>query len=110
MNWIEALSSCSWMVLRSVDRSVLFYQNNHITLLHETKYFQDKFNLSQYDDINKGVITVDDTTVKNAKEAIDYLASKGLISNADYWKEKVSEAMPVWAYMIVEARKAGMKV
>ncbi len=70
------------------------------------------FSLFDYDALpeKKEVIKLDANTQKSAKEAIDYLAKKGMITNADYWKERVEEAMPVWAYMIVEARKAGMKV
>lgn len=70
------------------------------------------FSLFQYDKVLevKEVITLDANTQKSAKEAIDYLAKKGMITNADYWKERIEQSMPVWAYMIVEARKAGMKV
>jgi N-acetylmuramoyl-L-alanine amidase len=55
----------------------------------------------------KEVPKLDDATKQNAYQAIDYLASKGLLNSPDYWKAQVEQAMPVWAYMIIEARKAG---
>lgn len=48
---------------------------------------------------------LDATTIEEAKKAIDKLAQAGLITSPDYWKARVEEGLPVWAYMIMESRK-----
>lgn len=53
------------------------------------------------------VMKLDAKTVESAKQAIDELAKAGLISSPEYWKARVEEDLPVWAYMIIEARKIG---
>lgn len=58
----------------------------------------------------KEVPKLDEATKQAALKSIDYLASKGMINSPEYWKAKIEEALPVWAYMIVEARKAGLQI
>jgi peptidoglycan L-alanyl-D-glutamate endopeptidase CwlK len=48
---------------------------------------------------------LDEKTKQEAIKAIDELAKAGLITSPDYWKGRLEEEMPVWAYMIIEARK-----
>lgn len=52
----------------------------------------------------KTVTTPPATDVPDWKfQGIDYLASKGLVSSPDEWKEKINEPMPVWAVFTVLA-------
>jgi N-acetylmuramoyl-L-alanine amidase len=53
----------------------------------------------------KEMVKVDAKTIQEAKKAIDELSKAGLLTSPDYWKERVEENIPVWAYMIIEARK-----
>lgn len=56
------------------------------------------------------VSQMDEKLKLSAIKAVDHLVEKGLINSPDYWKQKLEESMPVWAYMIIEARKNGLKV
>lgn len=58
----------------------------------------------------KEELKVDPKTKEAAIKSIDYLAKKGMLNNPEDWKKKVEEALPVWAYMIMEARKDGLDV
>jgi N-acetylmuramoyl-L-alanine amidase len=53
----------------------------------------------------KEVRKLDAETVEKAKKAIDELAQAGLLESPEYWKARIEENLPVWAYMIVESRK-----
>lgn len=53
----------------------------------------------------KEVPKLNEDTKKAACVAIDKLAAAGKLNSPDYWKARVEEAMPVWAYMIMEANK-----
>lgn len=55
--------------------------------------------------VNKEVRKLDANTKAEAMKAIDELAKAGLLASPEYWKERVEENLPVWAYMIIEARK-----
>jgi hypothetical protein len=48
---------------------------------------------------------LDTETVEKAKMAIDELAEAGILEDPQYWKDRVEENLPVWAYMIMESRK-----
>ncbi|WP_139491809.1 N-acetylmuramoyl-L-alanine amidase [Brevibacillus dissolubilis] len=50
---------------------------------------------------------LDPEVEKQALQSIDYLAEQGVVLSPDYWKKRLQEPMPVWAFMIMEARRSG---
>lgn len=61
--------------------------------------------MNKSDGESKGVKKLDKLAVAEAHKAIDRLAKEGILSSPDYWKARVEESLPVWAYMIMEYRK-----
>lgn len=51
----------------------------------------------------KEVKPLDAKTIEAAKKAIDVLHAEGRLNSPDYWKARIEESLPVWAYMIMEA-------